>query len=66
MIVMEVVRAIRAEIDDMTRKVSNDILAGRAADYAGYKAMVGRLRGHQDALDAIEAALKKNDEDADE
>lgn len=63
MIVMEVVRAIRAEIEDMTRKVSNDITSGRAADYAGYKAMVGRIRGHQDALDAIGAVLKKNDED---
>ena len=66
MLVTEVVRAIKAEIADMTRKVSNDLTAGRAADYAGYKAMVGRIRGHQDALDAIDAVLKKNDEDTDE
>jgi hypothetical protein len=56
---------LRDEIAKEMQKTAEKLTAGRPADYAEYKQGVGRLQGHRDAMDCVEAYFEKlldNDE----
>lgn len=66
MLINEVTRLIRQRLSEKSAQVSRDLGAGAAADHAAYKFMCGKLRGHQDALEAIDEVMTNLNEDDDD
>lgn len=47
------------------RKISDDLSSGRAADYAEYKRVVGRIQGLKDGIEAVDEVFRKLDNEGD-
>lgn len=59
MLLIQVRDRLKESIVAKMRRVSDEVTAGRASDYADYRRYCGRLQGMKDALDAIDAAFNK-------
>lgn len=67
MFVVKVHEMVRAEIAKRMQSISGRICAGRPADFAEYRQLVGRLQGCEDALQVLDEVFAKlhNDEEGD-
>lgn len=50
---------LRADIVVKMREISDRLSSGSVPDFATYRQLVGRIQGHKDALDLVDAFFDK-------
>lgn len=66
MLIHDIIRMQKDKLLKKSESQATTICSGAAADYAEYRSMCGRLRGHQDAVDAIDEVMTNLNEESDD